>query len=605
MNFVSSLMKLFSASEKRTAVVVAGVATVSAVFEAISVLSIVPFLTVAADPSVIEGEGNFARLYAFVDADTVTDFIVILGAASFALIVVAALVRTLSEYFVTKFVQLRRHSIATHLLDYYLSQPYEFFITRHSSDLAKEILSEVDTIIISVIQPTSAMITNVISLLVLTALMVVVDPVVAFTAGAALAVVYLLVFRGLKPIVSRAGLTRLNANKDRFEALSEALGGIKMIKLYGNEPLFMGRFAEPSRIMSQAVLTSTIAGRMPKYIVEAVGLGGIILLSLVLVMRDSGSAASSATLLPMLGLYGFCGYRMLPAIQNVYLAVTQIRFGIEPLRNVVAEIESAASSDRDDHEPLDFDGRLTFDEAIRFENVFYRYPGTDVHGITDLSLTIPRGSAVGIVGQTGAGKTTFIDLFLGLLIPSGGHIKCDDVALGAHNLPAWRAKVGYVPQEILLTNSNIKENIAFGLKDDEIDMDRVIDCARIAQIHDFVSGELAEGYDTSVGERGIRLSGGQRQRIGIARALYADPSVLVLDEATSALDTKTEADVMAGIRAMGGTKTILIVAHRHSTLEFCDEIVQLQQGRIARIGDLQTISDSLNGLDDEDKGNDG
>lgn len=589
-------MKLFSASEKRTAIVVACLATLSSIFEAVSVLSIVPFLTVAADPDVVRTQETFAAVYAFVDAESVTDFIIVLGAASFALIVVAALVRTLSEYFVTKFVQLRRHTIATHLLDYYLSQPYEFFITRHSSDLAKEILSEVDTIIIQVIQPTSAMITNVISLLVLTVLMVVVDPVIAVTAGAALAVVYLLVFRGLKPIVSRAGLTRRDANKDRFEALSEALGGIKMIKLYGNEALYMGRFSGPSSVMSQAILTSTIAGRMPKYIVEAVGLGGIILLSLVLVMRDSGAASNSATLLPMLGLYGFCGYRMLPAIQGVYLAITQIRFGIEPLRNVVAEIESADASHTPDPQAVGDGHALDFNEAIRFENVFYRYPGTDVHGITDISLTIERGSAIGIVGETGAGKTTFIDLFLGLLIPSKGRIACDDVALSVHNLPAWRAKVGYVPQEILLTNSNIRENIAFGLKDEEIDMGRVIECAKVAQIHDFVSGELPEGYDTSVGERGIRLSGGQRQRIGIARALYADPSVLVLDEATSALDTKTEANVMAGIRAMGGTKTILIVAHRHSTLEFCDKVVQLQHGRIARIGNLQEISASMGSL---------
>lgn len=596
MNFATLVLKLFTRAEKRTALIVAGIATVSAVFEAISVLSVVPFLSVAADPGAISTEGRIAAVYQFLGMVSVSQFVIFLGIASFSLIVTAALVRTASDYFVTKFVQMRRHTIATHLLEYYLRQPYEFFITRHSSDLAKEILSEVDTVILSVIQPISMMITGVISLLVLTALLVIVDPVVAVTAGTALAVVYLLVFRVFRPIVSRAGVARRDTNKERFEALSEALGGIKMIKLSGNEGIYLNRFSAPSKRMSEAILTATISGRLPKYIVEAVAMGGIILLSLVLLMREPDTAASGSTLLPMLGLYGFCGYRMLPAIQGIYLAVTQIKFGIEPLKNVAAEVEGSASTAKDGAALVVETDPLPFGKAITFAEVFYQYPSTESHGIAGLSLEIPHGTSIGIIGETGAGKTTFIDLFLGLLIPTRGHIACDGVKLTEENLHAWRANVGYVPQEILLTNSSIKENIAFGLKDEAIDMERVRNCANVAQIHDFISEELPAGYDTSVGERGIRLSGGQRQRIGIARALYADPSVLVLDEATSALDTKTEAKVMAGIHEMGRSKTILIVAHRYSTLEVCDQVVQFEGGRITRIGDFDTVIAGADGL---------
>lgn len=320
---------------------------------------------------------------------------------------------------------------------------------------------------------------------------------------------------------------------------------------------------------------------------KAVALGGILFFVLFLLLTHGGDLNA---VLPVLGLYAFTSIRLFPALQQVYSGMTGLRFSRPMLDKLHADLlkNPAPAPEEILADPAAV-APLGLREALEFDDVRYAYPKAERTALAGLSLTIPARTTVGIVGGTGAGKTTAVDLLLGLLEPQGGAIRVDGVALDAGNRRAWQNSIGYVPQQIYLTDDTVSANIAFGLQGAEIDQAAVERAARIAELHDFVTRDLPQGYETQVGERGVRLSGGQRQRIGIARALYHDPDILVLDEATSALDNVTEKVVMDAVHNLGHAKTIVLIAHRLSTVRDCDTIFMLEQGRLVAQGSYDDL----------------
>ncbi|MEX0372789.1 ABC transporter ATP-binding protein [Spiribacter roseus] len=553
-----------------------------AVLETAGVASVMPFLSVLGNPVLATAYewGGFASVDAFLMA---------LGIGAFVLIVTSAVFRAVTLYAITRWSMMRMHSLSERLLETYLRQPYAYFLDRHSGDMSKTILTEAQQVTTTVIRPGMDVIAHGTVLAAIVVLLVVVDPVLAVAVAGVIGGAYALIYVGVRGFLGRIGKDRVRANKERFTAAGEALGGIKDVKLLGREHAYLSRFRGPSTRFARHQAASQVLGQVPKFLIEAIGFGGIIVLTLVLMAANGGvSGGGLGGVLPVLGLYAFAGYRMLPAAQNVYQGIAQLRFGSAAVDTVYDDLHRRASL-AEIHKTAP--APMQPEREIALDRVTYHYPRATQSALADINLTIPVGSSVGLVGSTGAGKTTLVDVILGLLRPTDGAITVDGEAVTDGNLRAWQAALGYVPQDIFLTDATVTENIAFGIDPEQIDAAQVERCARMAQVHDFVTQEMPQGYDTIVGERGVRLSGGQRQRIGVARALYHDPDILVFDEATSALDTVTERAVMEAIDALHHQKTIILIAHRLSTVAGCDQVVLLEHGKVEAKGAFDALKD--------------
>jgi ABC-type multidrug transport system fused ATPase/permease subunit len=590
MNIFQKSIALLTRREQKRGMLVCVIVMCMALFEVVSVASIVPFLSILANPQMIQENAILASIYSYLGFSSTFSFLLFLGIAAFCLLLTAAAVRSLGYYALMTFTQMRRHSIGARLLQTYLRQPYEYYLNRHTSDLSKGILSEVDIVINSVFIPIANMLAYGFTLIAIVALLILVDPLVAIFSGVILTGVYGLIFVGVRSYLSRIGVLRANANTERFEATTEALAGIKDIKLLGREHAYLTRFTGPSRQVAHLMAVSSVLSHVPKYIVEAVAFGGILLLSILLMLRHGGHDAEALRrVLPLLGLYAFAGYRMIPAVHAIYACSANLRFGAAALDGLYADL-----CDNDDLPQLQLTTApaLPITRKIELNALSYSYPNSEGVGVCDVSVTIPGATFVCIGGRPGAQNTTLVDLVLGLLSPSSGEIRIDGKVVTDKNRRNWQANIGYVPQDIFLVDASLLANIALGIAKDDIDHARVRECARQAQIDRFIEDELPLGYETEVGERGVRLSGGQRQRIGIARALYHDPAVIVFDEATSALDNLTEQDVMHAIGAFHGQKTLFMIAHRMSTVKACDQIIVLEKGRVVGCDNWQTLIES-------------
>lgn len=559
--------------ERRSSLGVLALMALLAIFEVVGVASLMPFLAVLADPGQIQRQPVLAQLYAWGGFTRSEDFLILLGVGAFVLLVLTALVRSVTLYVQNQFVQMRRHTLGCRLLAGYLSQPYEFFLNRHTGDLGKNILSEVDMFIDRALLPIGHVVSFTLVLVVMIGFLVAINPATALIIAAVLGGFYMIVYKIVRGILGRGGQARAVANRVRFESATEALGGIKTLKVLGRESTYLSRFADASMIVARNFALSAILGQIPKFVIETVAFGGIILAALV-VLVSKGAEGSLGTLLPLLSLYALAGYRMLPAVQAVYSSLTTLRFAAPAVDTIMHELDTLRSGEAAAPEPTG----LPLRQTLELRDVSYVYPGSAA-GLHGLTLSLQKGESLGIVGRTGSGKTTLVDVILGLLVPQSGAVLVDGVPLDAARRRAWQRSLGYVPQDIFLIDASVSENIAMGLATADIDPEKVERAARIARIHDFITESLPDGYATRVGERGVRLSGGQRQRIGIARALYHDPEVIVFDEATSALDSLTESEVMEAIQTLSGIKTVILIAHRTGTLAACDRVVRLEGGR--------------------------
>ena len=564
---LGKIWALFNADEKRHALLMLLLIVLMAAAETLGVLSVMPFLSVLARPDIVHEHVWLRAAFERIGFDDLRSFIIALGLATMTVVVLASTFKTVTLHQVNRFVHFQRHLLSVRLLSRYLHQPYEFFLTRNPSVLAKNVLSEVDQITIDLLQPLSQLIAQGAVVVAMVLLVFVYDPWMALCIVAGVGLLYGLIYLLVRKRLGRIGAQRQAANAGRYQSCNEALGGIKDVKVTHSAPAYMQAFARDSREFSRHSATAETLSQSPLYIVEAVGYAGLILISLTLLLRSSGDLAQ---VLPALGLYGFAAYRLLPAVQIMYRGFARLRFSTAILDNIhhdlgLAEVDAAPSGDS-----------IRPHTEIRLEGIRYAYPTAPDKPVLDaFDLVIPANTSVGIAGRSGAGKSTVMDLLLGLLQPQAGTLSVDGVPITAGNVVQWQRAIGYVPQHIYLADASVAENIAFGLPREQIDMLAVERAARAAQIHDFVMSDLPQGYQTRVGDRGIRLSGGQRQRVGIARALYRDPEVLLMDEATSALDGVTEHAVNEAIRALAGLKTVVVIAHREASLKGCDSVVAL------------------------------
>jgi ATP-binding cassette, subfamily B, bacterial PglK len=588
-NNLKKAWALLSPRERRNAKIVLAVAAVAALSAALMVGSVLPFLTVLAEPKSIHSVPQLDWAYRTFGFTSDYSFLVALGLVTLTVIVVSNLLQVLRLYATTRYGQIRIFTLSRKLLGAYLSQPYEFFLNRHSGDMSTRVLAEVEQVVNNFFMPILDLVAASLTILALIVLLVWVDPVVAISVFVVFGGSYGLVYTAVRARIRRLGKERLKSNQERFLAAKEVLSGIKEVKLHGNEEVYLRRFGDASYRTMNTQVKANLIGQLPQYFMQSLALGGMVVLVVLLLDPSDfggGEGASLATLLPTLGVIAFAGQRMMPELSRVYSALTRLKFGTAALDSVFADLhggQSAAGIDGPRPAPLGLR------EELRLDDVTYRYPNAAKDSLLRTSLTIRAGERIGLVGGTGAGKTTVADLLLGLLAPSSGRILVDGTAIDDTTRRSWQQSVAYVPQEIFLIDASLYENIAFGVKAGQIDRARVEDSARLAQLDAFVRRDLPQGYETRIGERGVRLSGGQRQRIGIARALYHNADLIVFDEATSALDNLTEREVMAAIDATPGDKTMLIIAHRLSTVRSCDRIIMLDQGQIVDSGSWEEL----------------
>ncbi len=458
----------------------------------------------------------------------------------------------------------------------YLHQPYTFHLQRNSAQLIRNVVNET-RLFTDALMAGMIVLTETLVLLGVFALLLAIEPLGAVLVVSTLGLAGWGINHVTRGRIVRWGKAHQYHEGMRIQHLQQGLGGVKDVKLLGRESDFLAQYwfhnAESAAMgRRQATLQS-----LPRLGLELLAIIG--LAALVLVMIGQGKPLD--TLLPTLGVFAAAAFRIMPSVARVLTATQSLRYALPVLDNLHSEVSRLSIASPRRTEPL------LFNDALVLDRISFHYPSADTPALREISLSIPRGSSIGFIGGSGAGKSTLVDIILGLLTPVSGTVKVNNTDIQT-NLRGWQDQIGYVPQSIFLTDDTLRRNVAFGLPDDQIDDSAVWRAIRAAQLEQFVNA-LPQGLDTLVGERGIRLSGGQRQRIGIARALYYDPPMLVLDEATSSLDTFTERGVMDAVRALQGDKTLLIVAHRLSTVEHCDRLFRLEQGMVVEEGETAAM----------------
>ncbi len=556
--------------------------------ELVGIGAIVAFMGVLAQPDEVLENRWLSWLYHLLDFDNSHQFILVCG---FVLLLIYLLRNAFAAFMVwlqLRFVWGTLLSLSNRLLEMYIYSPYEYLLTRNTSEIQRNLLSEVHQIVNGVILPSTQLITQTIMAGCILALLFWNDPVLAGSISILFGGAYAGVYFGFRQRLSTIGARRVAANNLRFKTLSETLNGIKEVRMTGREQYFVDNFTEALRGYIRQMIAGGLIAQLPKYLMESLAFGGILGVTLYIV----GVKQTVQEVIPVATLYAVASYRILPGFQQITQALSALQFNRKSLKVISRDLDFAGECPSAAQIRTIRKQPVTCTHSIKLQEVTFRYPAAETNAVERLTLTIPRNTSTGLVGATGAGKSTIADMVLGLLIPQSGQIIIDETTITERTAPAWQIHTGYVPQQIFLTDDTIARNIAFGVKADNIDQEALAEAARMAHIYEFVTEELPNGFNTVVGERGIRLSGGQCQRIAIARALYHKPELLVFDEATNALDGATETIIQQSIRELAESKTLLIIAHRLNTVKDCDVIHVLQRGKIIASGRYQELMES-------------
>jgi ATP-binding cassette, subfamily B, bacterial PglK len=587
---VRKAIRLLDRRERFRFVLLATITPIAALGEMGAVAAMVPFLSAVVDTSSFHGASLTGTLLQRLGITRREDIVVFLGAAACLVLLLTNTLIVGSVWLMLRFSWSLHHRLSTALLRKYLHKPYAYFLSKNSAGMAGSLVMQVAQVTEGVLVPILTAFGRGTAAIALIVFLGIAEPLLALAALGLIIGVYAVFYFGMARRKLRdLGGRRIHNQKALMQVISEAFGGIKDVKLLHVEEAFADVYRPLSRSLAHDQILETLIATTPRYIVEAVSFGAIVLVTLVF----AAQGGTDGRLVPLLGMFAFAGYRLMPSIQHVFACLVQVRANLPAFDSLYTDLhvhagEAEAVPDRDvpsDESSGDDPGdKIVPQRTIDLRQVTFRYPGAMAATLEGFDLSLEARATTGIVGPTGSGKTTVVDLLLGLLRPGQGELRIDGACLDGANIERWQRSIGYVPQHIYLSDTSIVRNVAFGVPEPEIDRARVEEACRSAQIHDFIVHRLSDGYDTAVGERGIRLSGGERQRIGIARALYRRPDVLILDEATSALDRKTEAEVMEAIHDLAGRKTLIMIAHRETTLRRCDVIYRIARGRLELVG---------------------
>ena len=585
MQIFKKLLFLLPLDKRKIPFLLIALIFITAILDTIGVASILPFIAIISNPQLIETNfflNNMFEYSSIFGVESRQEFLIFLGILVLVLLLSSLTLKALRTLVQAQFTENSHYNMSRRLIEIYLHQPYSWFLNRNSTDFGRTILSEIGMIVGQCLTPLLNLLTQGILVILIIILLIIVDPKIALIASFSLSVAYFLIYKSIRSFLTKIGYERLKANENRFKFVSIAFGAIKELKLSGLEKKYVEQFSIASQDYARHQISSSVISQLPRFILEGIAFGGLLLMTMYL-MINKGDFLNAV---PIIALYAFAGYRMIPALQQVYAAIAYLSFINPVLDSVYRDINSLKIISEEQNQK-----ELFFKENISLKNVYYSYPNSSKKSLKDISLSISKGSSVGIVGVTGSGKTTTINILLGLLDAQKGSLQIDGNVINKKNVKNWQRCIGYVPQNIYLIDDTVAANIAFCGEKNLISQLDVEKASKIANLHNFVMNELPLKYQTVIGEQGVRLSGGQRQRIGIARALYHNPQLLIFDEATSALDSQTEADVMKEIFNLDKKITTILISHRMDIIKNCDNIFLFENGSIIKQGKFENIVD--------------
>lgn len=582
-NTVQKIMLLLTTKERKRALVMVCLMFVTMVLETMGIGLIIPTLAIFMQPEFFSNYPIIKSLVVFLGNPSQEQLIV--GMLLFLVLVYLAksLILAFSLWWQMRFVYDFQASLSGRIFRSYLMQSYSFHLNRNSAQLLRNAVTEVAEFNSRVLVPGTQLIGELLIVFGIVCLLLAVQPlaaVVTFCVLIALSWAFYFIIRSR--LVEWGEARQVNEGL-RIQHIQQGLGAIKDVKLLGREEEFFRKFDVNNKITAAMARNRATVVELPRLWLEVVAIIGLAALVIVMLSQEK----STEVILPFLGLFAVASFRLLPSANRILGSIQSLRFGLPIIETLNSELTTAENIRDPAINQVSNRSNIDFLSEISVMKINYAYPETSSQVLKNLSIKIKRGESVGFIGESGSGKSTMVDVLLGLLLPTSGHVMVDGKNIHS-DLAAWQSKLGYVPQSIYLTDDTLRNNVALGLEGDEVDEEAITRSIQAAQLDSFVR-DLPEGLDTFVGERGVRLSGGQRQRIGIARALYNDPAVLVLDEATSALDSETEQGVMMSVDKLHGEKTIIIVAHRMSTLAGCDTIFRLDNGEIVQKGKYKEV----------------
>lgn len=578
---VSKIWVLFNKNDKKKFIILFFMLIAAAIFETAGIGLIVPFVGIVTNPEMIQEQAVLSFIYNVLNFQSNNSFILFSVCVLLAVFFVKNVYLLLFFNVQYKIIYNQKVKLSRTMFKEYLTKPYTFHLQRNSAELLRNINGEVSKVFDGILLSGFQLLTEILIMLSIISLLVVTAPLATIISGLLLGGSVYIFFKIFRKKITYLGQENQLVNKELIKWVHQGLGASKEIKVSGKESYFVTAYEKQSKIMVRNNIYKNLLDQVPRLFIETLLVSVVLMTMMILVFRGT----DTTTLVATMSLFAMAAFRLMPSITRIVAMLTTIRYSQPALTVIFNDLIKENGNEKKIYEesnnlkPIKVNhGERSFAKSINLENVYFRYPNQKEYSINNVSLTIPIGHSVAFVGTSGAGKTTIVDIILGLLEPERGRVIVDGKELKEF-LPLWQKKIGYIPQSIYLSDETIRKNIAFGIDDKDIDENAIQRAIEDTQLKEFVD-TLQEGLDTVVGERGVRLSGGQRQRIGIARALYHNPEIIFLDEATSALDNDTEKEIMKAIDRLKGEKTLIIIAHRLSTIENCDIVFKVEKGKL-------------------------
>lgn len=559
---------------------------VAATLEVVGIGMIPAFVAIVADPETVM---RIQLLQPFFDTFEITsarDLLIWGSLLLVAVFIVKSIYIIAFNYYEARFIMNRRYTISYRLMKAYMHAPYVYLLQRNTAELYRNIGQEIHVFINSVVTSLLKICREGVMALAILIFLFVMEPLITIlviTLSGIGAGLFILLN---KQKMKEYGRQEQELRGEMIKAVYQGLGGIKDTRVLNREEDFIEKFRDKAYKSTRLLTYIRFIQQIPRPVVETTAVMGMLLVAAVLVWQERPMSG----IIPILTLFAMATVRLMPSVQQMISQYTNVRYNLVSLNPIYQDLKDLEKYNTKFAEDRKSQKPLALGSSIEINNVSYSYPDSNEQALKNVSITIPRGKAVAFVGPSGAGKTTMVDLILGLLEPEGGEIMVDGFNI-QENISAWQRNMGYIPQSIYLADETLRSNIAFGVPEDEIDDAKVEHAVKLAQLEDMVC-QLSDGLDTIIGEHGTRLSGGQRQRIGIARALYHNPKVLVMDEATSALDNITEKQITNAIQSLKGERTLVMIAHRLTTVKDCDKLYFMENGRIIQEGTYQSLVNS-------------
>lgn len=584
LKMIRELLTLLNKRQRKQFYILQVLVVLMAFTELLGIASIAPFMALVGDISLVEKEGIYSTLYQLSGFTNPMDFLFYVGVAVLFTLAFSTIISMFTVWRLSLFGAKVGVEIADQLYTHYMQQDWLFHAGGSSAQLTKQVSTEAIRVTNGIIQPLMHLNAKIVLAAFIALSILVYDSITAIFGLLLFMGAYLVLYRIVRKRLQVNGKNLSKVATERFRLMNEGFGGIKDVLLLNRHHDFIEQFQKSGKIFAYAQGTNISISQVPRYFMELIAFGAMISLVLLLIKLHKGNLGA---VLPILAVYALAAFKLLPALQQIYSSITQIKANAAAFESIKNDLTLSLKKPQVLTDEI-IEDHLSLKEKIILNNITFSYPNKLNPAISNLNMVIPVNSVIGIVGASGSGKSTTIDLLLGLLTPQQGEMYIDNIRITETNVRTWQNTLGFVPQSIYLSEGTIAENIAFGLPTKDINLDQVNNAIKLANLTELVN-QLPDGVHTKVGERGVQLSGGQRQRIGIARALYNEAEVLVFDEATSALDGITEKIIMDAIHNFSGKKTIIMIAHRLKTVRKCDIIYMMEQGKVIDQGTYEQL----------------